>query len=96
MWAAGEAVGHGGGRQLDSREQQRSHACHHVDRSGAFVPTATGLIYTGNRCGHELYELRGESIQSLNWIKLTEELSSWADIHAVAFPLPLELEVTCT
>ena len=63
---------------------------------GAFIPTIQGLFYTAWYCKRDLHELRGESIQSLNWIKLTEELSSWADTYAVAFPLPLELEVTCT
>ena len=64
---------------------------------GAFVPTTQGLLYTGGwGCGKDLYELRGDSIQSLNWIKLNEKLSSRPDTYTVAYPLPTELDVTCT
>ena len=64
--------------------------------AGAFIPTASGLIYTGFYCKRDLYELRGDSIQSLKWIKLNEKLSSAVDTYTVAYPLPTELEVTCT
>ena len=64
---------------------------------GAFVPTTQGLLYTGGYgCDNDLYELRGDSIQSLKWIKLNEKLSSAVDTYTVAYPLPTELEVTCT
>ena len=62
---------------------------------GAFVPTTQGLLYTGGwGCGKDLYELRGDSVQSLEWFKLDEKLSS-DPIHPAAYPLPTELEVTC-
>ena len=63
---------------------------------GAFVPTTQGLLYTGYYCGKDLYELRGDSIQSLEWFKLEEKLSSDPGAYPVAFPLPTELEVTST
>ena len=63
---------------------------------GAFVPTTQGLLYTGGwGCDENLYELRGDSIQSLEWFKLDEKLSS-DPTHPAAYPLPTELEVTCT
>ena len=63
---------------------------------GAFVPTTQGLLYTGGYCDENLYELRGDSIQSLEWFKLNKTLSSDPGWLLVAFPLPIELEVTCT
>ena len=64
---------------------------------GAFVPTTQGLLYTGGwGCGKDLYELRGDSVQSLEWFKLDEKLSSHAGRYPAAYPLPTELEVTCT
>ena len=60
---------------------------------GAFVPTTQGLLHIGG-CGKDLYELRGDSVQSLEWFKLDEKLSS-DPIHPAAYPLPTELEVTC-
>ena len=64
---------------------------------GAFVPTTQGLLYTGGYdCDENLYELRGDSIQSLEWFKLDEYLSRDPGAYPVAFPLPTELEVTCT
>ena len=63
---------------------------------GAFVPTTQGLLYTGGwGCGKDLYELRGDSVQSLEWFKLDETLSSVPDWYPAAYPLPTELEVTC-
>ena len=62
---------------------------------GAFVPTTQGLLYTGSQCDENLYELRGNSIQSLQWFKLNEKLSSYPGYLPAAFPLPNELEVTC-
>ena len=70
--------------------------CLPYNYAGAFIPTARGLIYTGAYCKRDLYELRGNSIQSLNWIKLNEKLYSRADTYTVAYPLPTELDVTCT
>ena len=64
--------------------------------AGAFVPTTQGLLYTGYYCGKDLYELRGDSIQSLVWFKLDEPLSSYPEWYPAAYPLPTELEVTCT
>ena len=64
---------------------------------GAFVPTTQGLLYTGgNGCGRDLYELRGDSRESLEWFKLNEKLSSNPDWYPAAYPLPTELEVTCS
>ena len=64
---------------------------------GAFVPTTQGLLYTGRfGCDENLYELRGDSIQSLEWFKLDEKLSSGPGLYPVAYPLPTSLEVTCT
>ena len=64
---------------------------------GTFVPTTQGLLYTGGlSCDENLYELRGDSIQSLEWLKLDETLSSDPGLYTAAFPLPTELEVTCT
>ena len=63
---------------------------------GAFVPTTQGLLYTGRfGCDENLYELRGDSIQSLVWFKLDETLSRNPGDYPAAFPLPTELEVTC-
>ena len=62
---------------------------------GTFVPTTEGLLYTGGRaCDEKLYELRGDSIQSLEWFKLDEKLSSDPGGYPAAYPLPNELEVT--
>ena len=56
---------------------------------GAFVPTTQGLLYTGgSSCDENLYELRGDSIQSLEWLKLDETLSSDPGLYPAAFPLP--------
>ena len=64
---------------------------------GAFVPTTRGLLYTGGwGCNNDLYELRGDSITSLEWFKLNEKLSSDPGYWIAAYPLPTELEVTCT
>ena len=64
---------------------------------GAFVPTTQGLLYTGGYdCSKNLYELRGDSIQSLKWFKLNETLSSNQGWYPAAYPLPIDLEVTCT
>ena len=64
---------------------------------GAFVPTTQGLLYTGGYgCDENLYELRGDSIQSLEWFKLDEKLSRDPQSYPAAYPLPTELEVTCT
>ena len=64
---------------------------------GAFVPTTQGLLYTGRfGCDENLYELRGDSIQSLKWFKLNETLSSNQGWYPAAYPLPIDLEVTCT
>ena len=62
---------------------------------GAFVPTTQGLLHIGG-CGKDLYELRGDSVQSLEWFKLNEKLSSYPETDIVAFPLPTELELICT
>ena len=62
---------------------------------GAFVPTTQGLLHIGG-CGKDLYELRGDSVQSLEWFKLDEKLSSDPGLFPAAYPLPTELEVTCT
>ena len=65
-----------------------------------FVPTTQGLLYTSDcsnpDSGKDLYELRGDSIQSLEWFKLNEKLSSYPETGIVAFPLPTELELICT
>ena len=66
------------------------------NRAGALIPTTRGLIYTGFYCKKDLYELQGDSIQSLQWIKLNETLSWSANWYTVAYPLPTKLEVTCT
>ena len=64
---------------------------------GTFVPTTQGLIYTGGSdCDENFYELRGDSIHSLEWIKLNEKLSRDPHWYPAAYPLPTELEVTCT
>ena len=53
------------------------------------------MLYTGGYgCSENLYELRGDSIQSLEWFKLDEKLSSHAGHYPAAYPLPNELEVT--
>ena len=64
---------------------------------GAFVPTTQWLLYTGGYGWDEnLHKLRGDSIQSLEWFKLDEKLSSSPGLYLVAYPLPTSLEVTCT
>ena len=70
--------------------------CYSCPLDGAFVPTTQGLLYTGGKCAENLYELRGDSIQSLEWFKLDEKLSSYPETDIVAFPLPTELELICT
>ena len=63
---------------------------------GAFVPTTQGLLHTGgSHCDENLYELRGDSIQSLVWFKLDKTLSRNPGDYPAAYPLPTELEVTC-
>ena len=64
---------------------------------GAFVPTTQGLLYTGGfGCDENLYELRGDSIQSLEWFKLNKKLSSDPGRYPAAFPLPFDLVHECT
>ena len=63
---------------------------------GAFVPTTQGLLYTnGPHLDKNLYELRGDSIQSLEWFELDEKLSGDSGYYPTTIPLPTELEVTC-
>jgi len=63
---------------------------------GVFVPTTQGLLHTGgSHCDENLYELRGDSIQSLQWFKLNEKLSNDPGWYPVSYPLPIELDVTC-
>ena len=52
------------------------------------------MLYTSFSCQDDLYELRGNSIQSLEWFKLNEKLIN-EPVDAFAFPLTTEWEVTC-
>ena len=67
---------------------------------GAFIPTEKGLIYMHIICNHDhigqnLYELRGDTVATLKWIKVDQQLTQQDDDYPIGFPLPDKVNITC-
>ena len=46
-------------------------------------------------CGLNLYELRGDTVATLKWIKVDQQLTQKANRHPIGFPLPDKVNITC-
>ena len=46
-------------------------------------------------CGLDLYELRGDTVATLKWIKVDQQLTKKADWYPIGFPLPDKVNITC-
>ena len=48
-------------------------------------------------CGLNLYELSGDTVATLKWIKVDQQLTKEADYyyHPIVFPLPHKVNITC-
>ena len=48
-----------------------------------------------NYCGTNLYELRGDTVATLKWIEVNQQLTQEADWNPIGFPLPDKVNITC-